>query len=53
MESLKVDDQEVVDNADIAQSMHQLFFNVGEKLSEDIPQESNPLLSNEYVVNHS
>ena len=37
IESLKVDDQDVVDNAEIAQSMNKFFCRVGEKLSDDIP----------------
>ena len=51
IESLKVDDQNVVDNAEIAQSMNNFFCSVGEKLSDDIPQQPNPLLSHECVVN--
>ena len=51
IESLKVNDQDVVDNAEIAQSMNKFFCSVGEKLSDDIPQQPNPLLSNEYAVN--
>ena len=48
---LKVDDQDVVDNAEVAQSMNNFFCSVGEKLSDAIPQQPNPLLSYEYVVN--
>ena len=53
IESLKVNDQDVVDDAEIAQSMKKFFCSVGEKLSDDIPQQPNPLLSNEYGVNQS
>ena len=31
--------------------MNKFFCSVGEKLSDDIPRQPNPLLSNEYVVN--
>ena len=51
IESLKVDDQDVVDNTEIAQSMNKFFCSVGEKHSDDIPRQLNPFLSNEYVVN--
>ena len=51
IESLKEDDKYAVDNAEIAQSMNKFFCSVGEKLSDDIPQQPNPLLCNEYVVN--
>ena len=51
IKSLKVDDQFIVDNTEIAQSMNKFFCSVGEKLSDHIPQQPNPMLSNEYVVN--
>ena len=31
--------------------MNNFFCSVGEKLSDDIPQQPNPLLSHKYVVN--
>ena len=40
-----------MDNSDIAQSMNKFFCSVGEKLSDNIPHLTNPLLSNEYLVN--
>ena len=46
IDSFKVDDQDVVDNVEIAQSMNTFFYNVGEKLSDDIPQQRFPLIAN-------
>ena len=48
-----IHDRFIVDNTEIAQSMNKFFCSVGEKLSDEISQQPNPLLSNEYVVNQS
>ena len=49
--SLDVEGRNVTDNNEIAQSMNEFFCSVGKKLSDDIPQQPNPLLSNEYNIN--
>ena len=41
----------VTDNNEIAHSMNDFFCSVGKKLSDDKPQQPNPLLSNEYNIN--
>ena len=48
---LDVEGRNVTDNNEIAHSMNDFFCNVGKKLSDDIPQQLNPLLSNEYNIN--
>ena len=35
----------------MANSINQFFCNVGEKLSNDIPETKNPLLNDDYIVN--
>ena len=48
---LDVEGRNVTDNNEIAQSMNDFFSNTGKKHSDDIPQQPNPLLSNEYNIN--
>ena len=48
---LDVEGRNVTDNNEIAQSMNDFFSSIAKKLSEDIPQQPNPLLSNEYNIN--
>ena len=48
---LDVEGRNVTDNNEIAQSMNDFFCSVGKKLSDEIPQQPNPLLSNEYNIN--
>ncbi len=49
--SFDVEGRNVTDNNEIAQSMNEFFCSIGKKLSDDIPQQPNPLLSNEYNIN--
>ena len=49
--SLDVEGRNVTDNNEIAQSMNDFFCSIGRKLSDDIPQQPNPLLSNENNIN--
>ena len=48
---LDVEGRNVTDNSEIAHSMNDFFCSIGRKLSDDIPQQPNPLLSNEYNIN--
>ena len=48
---IDVEVRNVTDNNGIARSMKNFFYSIGKKLSEDIPQKPNPLLSNEYNIN--
>ena len=45
--SLNVEGELTKDNKKIASSMNELFFTIGNKLSDKIPEKPNPLLSNE------
>ena len=49
--SLNVDGKTILDNAAIAESMHDFFCDISKKLSDKIPATLNPLLANEYSVN--
>ena len=51
IQSLKADSIIIFDSKEIANSMNQFFCTVGEKLSNDIPETVNPLLTDEYIVN--
>ena len=47
---LDMEGRNVTDNNEIAQSMNDFFCSVSKKLSDDIPQQPSPLLSNEYNI---
>ena len=49
--SLEVEGKTVSGAMAIAESMNNFFCDIGENLSDKIPEASNPLLSNEYEVN--
>ena len=49
--SPKTECQDVVERNDVAPSMNKFFCIVGHKLSDNIPHQANPLLSNEYLEN--
>ncbi len=51
--SLKVDGQEITDTQQISNSINDFFCNIGEELSEKIPNHTNPLLDGQYNVNPS
>ena len=51
IKSLRVDCINIFDSNEIANSMNQFFYTIGENLSNDIPETKNPLLNGEYIVN--
>ena len=50
---LDVEGHNVTDSNEIAQSMNDFFCSIGKMLSDDIPQQPNPLLTNEYNINEN
>ena len=50
IEALKVNEQEINKDHDIANSMNNYFCSVGKSLSDKIPAQSNPLLSHQYDI---
>ena len=48
---LDVEGRNVTDSKEIAHSMNDFFCSIGKKLSDNIPQQPSPLLSNEYGIN--
>ena len=49
--ALEVDGSRISDSKSIAKSMNTVFCSIGNTLSGNIPETSNPLLKNEYSVN--
>ena len=52
IDSLKVNEQEINKDHDIANSMNNYFCSVGKSLSDKIPAQSNPLLSHQYDITY-
>ena len=50
IDSLKVNEQEINNDHDIANSMNNHFCSVGKNLSDKIPAQPNPLLSHQYDI---
>ena len=53
IDSVKVDDHEINEPAEVSRAMNDYFCSVGKKLRDNIPPQPNPLLSNKYTINEN